>query len=261
MYLPAGYLEFPAHWPPGHPIEADWSYLATASGMHRVLPDGRIDLLVHFQITADAQISDLQFIIAGPSTRYFDVPVQPGAAFIGVRFRAGWGGACLGVQPAALCDSTLTGAAVAERLGPYAAQLLQAQDIATLHSTLRHAADALAATAQASASAQTLEAIDLLHIAGGRLPIAELARRAASSERSLRRAMQQAVGLPVKTLASILRFQRTVRLLRADPTLSLSAAATEGGYSDHAHMAREFRRFGGFSPSERSILAHGDLPL
>ncbi|WP_156970714.1 AraC family transcriptional regulator [Andreprevotia chitinilytica] len=261
MYLPFGYQEFPAHWSPDQPIEADWSYVAPQAGLHRVLPDGRIDLLTHFRLDEAGAMSDLQLIIAGPSTTFFDVPVQTGSAFLGVRFRAGWGGACLGVEPAAICDLTLVGGQVDALLGAHAAPLNLACNVIELHAALRDVSNALAARAQPVVSTQTQEAIDLLHVSGGRLHVAELARRAGTSERSLRRAMQQAVGLPVKTLASILRFQRTVRLLRADPALSLTAAAEEGGYSDQAHMAREFRRFGGFAPSDRNVLAHGDLPL
>ncbi|GAB3260132.1 helix-turn-helix domain-containing protein [Chitinimonas naiadis] len=261
MLLPYGYQEFPAHWPPGHPIEADWSYLAESDGLHRVLPDGRIDLIAHFQLNPQGGVGQLEFIIAGPSRRYFMVPVTRHSAFLGVRFRAGWGGACLRLHPADLCDATLDDAEVTDLLGDHLRAVRQSRELSSLHTALRALASGLAAQAQPTASPATQEAIDLLHVSGGRLSVVTLAEQVGSSERTLRRAMQQAVGLPVKTLASILRFQRTARLLRAEPTLSLSAAASEGGYSDHAHMAREFRRLGGFAPSDRQQVTHGDLPL
>lgn len=261
MYLPLGYQEFPAYWSPGHVIEADWSYVASEAGLHAVLPDGRIDLLARFRLNADQTVSDLQLAIIGPSTTAFQVPVQTGSAFIGVRFRAGWGGACLGVDPAAICNGKLADAEVDALLCGHATAIRQPQDVAGLHAALRAAANALSTRARSNGGTQVQEAIDLLHVSGGRLPIAALAIRTGMSERNLRRAIRQAVGLPAKTLASILRFQRTARLLRTDPTLSLTAAATEGGYSDQAHMSREFRRLGGFTPSDRSVLAHGDLPL
>lgn len=261
MPLPYGYQEFPAHWPSGHPVEADWSYYAEAEGLHRVLPDGRIDLIAHFLLGADDAIHELQLLIAGPSTGYFMVPVTARQAFIGLRFRAGWGGTCLGLDPAKVRDATLEGAELAALLGTRLASVRAAPDLVSLQVALRAIAADLAAQAGSSTHPQAQAAIDLLHISGGRLSVAELAERVGSSERHLRRTMQQAVGLPVKTLAAILRFQRTARLLRADPTLSLSAAASEGGYSDQAHMARDFRRLGGFSPSDRAQVTHGDLPL
>ncbi|HEY9102943.1 helix-turn-helix domain-containing protein [Chitinimonas sp.] len=259
--LPHGYQEFPAHWPVGHPVEADWSYLAAADGLHRVLPDGRIDLIAHFRLAADDTVSGLQLLIAGPSTGHFMVPVTAGLGFIGLRFRAGWGGACLGLDPATVRDTNLDDAQVQALLGERLAPVRSAKDLATLHTALRSLATELASAAGSSAHPQAQAAIDLLHVSGGRLPVVALAEQVGCSERHLRRTMRQAVGLPVKTLAAILRFQRTARLLRADPTLSLSAAACEGGYSDQAHMARDFRRLGGFSPSDRAQVTHGDLPL
>jgi AraC-like DNA-binding protein len=52
-----------------------------------------------------------------------------------------------------------------------------------------------------------------------------------------------------------------VRLLTAQPCLTLAEAALEGGYSDQAHMTREFRRYGGFTPGRRPPVAFGSLPI
>jgi transcriptional regulator GlxA family with amidase domain len=83
------------------------------------------------------------------------------------------------------------------------------------------------------------------------------------SERNLRRRIETSVGLSFKALASVLRFQRTLRLL--SPTggkaLGLTQAALEGGYADQAHMTREFRRHGGFTPARRPALTLGTMPL
>jgi len=37
--------------------------------------------------------------------------------------------------------------------------------------------------------------------------------------------------------------------LIVEERLSISDAAYEGGYADHAHLTRAFQRFGGFAPS------------
>ncbi len=78
----------------------------------------------------------------------------------------------------------------------------------------------------------------------------EAARIVAMSERNLRRHIEKSVGLSVRALVSVLRFQRTLRLLSSNggEALSLIQAALEGGYADQAHMTREFRRHGGFTP-------------
>jgi AraC-like DNA-binding protein len=68
------------------------------------------------------------------------------------------------------------------------------------------------------------------------------------SERTLRRHCHEAFGYGPKTLERILRFQRFLRLL---PTARapLAVLASEAGYADQAHLAREVRRLSGQSPS------------
>jgi AraC-like DNA-binding protein len=73
--------------------------------------------------------------------------------------------------------------------------------------------------------------------------------------RTLRRHLSRALGLSFKAYSSVLRFQRTMRLLtREERPLGLADAALEGGYSDQAHMTRDFRRHGGFTPGARPPL-------
>jgi AraC-like DNA-binding protein len=68
------------------------------------------------------------------------------------------------------------------------------------------------------------------------------------SERTLRRHCHEAFGYGPKTLERILRFQRFLRLLPATRT-PLAVLASEAGYADQAHLAREVRRLSGQSPS------------
>lgn len=61
--------------------------------------------------------------------------------------------------------------------------------------------------------------------------------------------MQQTVGLSLRTLAGVLRFQQAVALQNARALPSLADLADAAGYADQAHMTRQFRRFGGFTPA------------
>lgn len=91
-------------------------------------------------------------------------------------------------------------------------------------------------------------AIDILHASGGRLRIDALAKFVACTARHLNRLFRRNVGLSAKTYAQLIQFHRTLKLITSG-NVPITAAAFEGGYSDHAHMARTFRRFGGFTPS------------
>jgi len=83
----------------------------------------------------------------------------------------------------------------------------------------------------------------------GRAPIAELARELGWSHRRLIVRFREHVGLTPKTFARVIRFDRAVRTLRSAKPSSLAGVAFECGYSDQAHLNRDFREFAGTSPT------------
>ncbi len=272
MPIPADYTELPSATLDPRRIEALWSFAASSPGHHIVLPDGRMDLVVPHRADARGRLTSLDLMVAGPSRTAHLVPVAPGDRFLGLRLRAGWGGHCLGLDPRALRDGELRGAAADGVLGAHAARLrscaTSCATVADLHEAVVATGRALAAfggrPARAGADEASVDrALDLLHLAGGRLAMPELARIVGVPERSLRRRVEEAVGLSFKALASVLRFQRTLRLLAGPEgrTLTLAQAALEAGYADQAHMTREFRRHGGFTPARQPPVALGSLPL
>jgi AraC-like DNA-binding protein len=81
----------------------------------------------------------------------------------------------------------------------------------------------------------------------GRAPIGWICDRLGRSRRHLAARFREQVGLPPKTVARIMRFDRAVSLLgRSDERLA--DIAFECGYFDQAHLNREFREFAGVSP-------------
>lgn len=83
----------------------------------------------------------------------------------------------------------------------------------------------------------------------GRLPIAGLAREIGCSRRHLVAQMREELGLPPKTLARVLRFNRAVALLGRDDGTRFSEIALDCGYYDQAHLNRDFRAFAGDAPT------------
>ena len=57
---------------------------------------------------------------------------------------------------------------------------------------------------------------------------------------------REAIGVPPKTAAALVRFNRALRLLRAGERPA--DVASRCGYSDQPHLTREFRRFTGTTP-------------
>ena len=264
MPIPADYRELPSFDLDTRRVEALWSFHPSSDGKHLVLPDGRMDLIARYRLTSRDQIEQLQLTIIGPSQCPLWVPVAEGDRFLGIRFRAGWGGVTLNVDPSELRDSSLAGKNVDAVLGTNCVRLRAAKTEDDLRTALLAAACVSAASSHhRKIAGQVVVAIDVLHLTGGRLNLPDLACASGMPERTLRREVTRAVGLSIKSLAAVLRFQRTVRLLAnaTDASLTLAQAALEGGYSDQAHMTREFQRYGGFTPGRRPPVALGSLPL
>ena len=89
-----------------------------------------------------------------------------------------------------------------------------------------------------------------LRATGGLLPVGSLARELGCSRRHLIGRFREQVGPAPKTVARLVRFQRTVRLLERQDGRRFAEIAQRCGYYDQAHMNREFRALAGTAPSE-----------
>jgi AraC-like DNA-binding protein len=83
---------------------------------------------------------------------------------------------------------------------------------------------------------------------GGNAAIGALAAELGWSHRRLISRYREAVGVPPKTMARIVRFERVTARLRSGA--GLAVAAVECGYFDQAHLAREVRELAGITPTE-----------
>jgi AraC-like DNA-binding protein len=88
-----------------------------------------------------------------------------------------------------------------------------------------------------------------LQASAGRVEIGRLTERLGCSRRHLIAGFRQQVGVPPKTAARIIRFDRTARVLRAGSDLGLARIASEFGYHDQPHMTREFSELAGMTPA------------
>ncbi len=90
-----------------------------------------------------------------------------------------------------------------------------------------------------------------LHTSGGQIAVGALADEVGWHPRTLIAQCRAGFGLPPKTLARVLRFDRVVRVLaRADTPPDWVALARASGYYDQAHLHRDFRQFAGAPPGE-----------
>lgn len=103
-----------------------------------------------------------------------------------------------------------------------------------------------------SARSEVALAWELLARTHGRFPVGELAREVGLSARHLGTLFHREVGRSPKTVATLMRFGHaraliTENLRRRGPA-RFAEVALEAGYSDQAHLNREFVHFTGLSP-------------
>ncbi len=259
MPVPAGYRE--QSNPDRNSVEAVWTYLAREDIVHRVLPDGRCDVILRFEFDGGRPIGQIEPLIAGPATSYHLVPITRGVGYAGLRLRPGTAGAVLGVDLPSLADRVFIGQD-AIRIAPALASLCApAQGVEILTSRLVAFVARRQKLDQGSDTfARSLALIDALHTGGGRLSVSDLAKMHGIDERTVRRYIKMSTGLAPKELSMVLQFHRALRLLR-DVRLDPASAAAEAGYADQAHMTRVFRKLGGFTPAAMPEVTLANLPL
>lgn len=242
MPIPAGYSETIITPKASRNVEAHWSFTATKTGKSIILPDGRCDLIIRFNAYNDAEPV---VIVTGPATRAFTVEFVDGDSWVGVRLRPGFG---------RLLWQDRINDAVDEMVNGYAALAL-VPELANLDRTdvfgdalVNVIAQRASRISSSYQDGYTLSALDMIHMSGGRMGLEQLAKLSRCSSRHLNRVFRSSVGLSVKMYAQLVQFHRTLALVQTN-RMPITAAALEGGYSDHAHLTRSFRRFGDIAPS------------
>jgi len=83
----------------------------------------------------------------------------------------------------------------------------------------------------------------------GQVRVQTLARELGCSRRYLGRKFREQTGLPPKTIARLMRFERVRAQIERDPP-GWAEIALVAGYYDQSHFNREFRELAGTTPSE-----------
>jgi AraC-like DNA-binding protein len=226
-------------------VECYWVLEGPASGVQRVVPDGRAELILNlaqpFEALEDGRWQrQPRCFLAGQITGPLMLRGTGPAQIIGVRFRPGGVAQLLGMPVQELTGQTISAGDLGLRgFGGLA--------------TLPEVEDALLREERGDADPLVDEAARLLSL----LPdVARSAESLGVSTRQLERRFKARVGMSPKHFARIARFQRVFRAVEEGGTGWVDAAA-ECGYYDQAHLIRDFRELAGEAPSH--LLAGDDL--
>lgn len=90
----------------------------------------------------------------------------------------------------------------------------------------------------------------MLSTTRGCISIGALAAGVGWSRKHLVAQFHDQIGLPPKTVARLIRFDRAVHLIEGDGRIRLAEVARACGYYDQAHFNRDFIAFAGVTPRE-----------
>ncbi|SEJ32609.1 AraC-type DNA-binding protein [Dyadobacter sp. SG02] len=85
--------------------------------------------------------------------------------------------------------------------------------------------------------------------ANGTIPVSHVAAAAHSTVRTLERKFKRSSGFTVKDVSGLMRFEQVRNHLWHEPKSNLAGLAHELGYTDQAHLSREFKRYSGTTPA------------
>jgi AraC-like DNA-binding protein len=211
-----------------------------------IFPDGRVEIVMHLAdrpAPLGGTTPQPDVLVAGQITTALRLQPVARVHAVGVRFTPTGARAWLALP---LHELTNRVQAVDDVNGIVGRQLRGAIDhCRTSHHRVRRLEDVLRQTLRPSlrSSSAIDHAVRMTLDRGGCVTVDALACACGLSTRQLERQYLDAVGLPPKTLARTVRFQRALRhLQRGAPAADVAVAC---GFADQPHLAREFRRFAG----------------
>ncbi|MGF6924686.1 AraC-like DNA-binding protein [Chitinophaga sp. W2I13] len=124
----------------------------------------------------------------------------------------------------------------------------------------------LDAGSQVAADSMLFKAGVAMREANGAIPVSGIAAAAHATVRTLERKFKQSSGHTVKDVSGVMRFEQVRNQLWLYPDTNLAGLAHEVGYTDQAHLSREFKRYSGTTPAafarrtkKRKLAVAGDF--
>lgn len=260
---PVSYREFAPSPDLAHVVLSYWEFAVADDTKepftHQVFADGCVSLAYHRNIKKG--VSRLH--VVGPRLDSFGVEVCGGDNFWGARFSPAACSLVLGFNPATLQDQILNFSQPAPAAWKKLLRQLSRTDsfgeaVAAYGSFLRSLGLKPTDVDQGVATA-----VRLIEASQGRARVAEVAAEVGLSVRQLERRFRAAAGLTPKQFARIRRVRATAVTLVKDKAKDWAARATEMGFADQSHLAREIAAVTGRSPvpfaEDVAEIEHGNL--
>ena len=222
----------------------------------RILPDGCVELVMHFRdpfrnYFADGRTNrQSESFVVGQMKHFLEIEPTGEAGFMAVRFRPQ--GAYLFFRPpmSEVADSAVPLSEVwNDRANEYTERVALAREMMTrLRIIESMLLEAMHANERRDHAVE--RGVQLIQNCAEPRSVKELASIIGLSNRQLARRFQNAIGMTPKEFVGVTRFIRAARRLRTRVDTTLTETAHECGYFDQAHFNHDFREFAGLTPGE-----------
>jgi AraC-like DNA-binding protein len=222
----------------------------------KVVPDGRMELLVHLGDPVETILEDgsrwpgqTGSLLVGQIRRHITLSPKGRVEILGVRLHPGAAFPLFRVDLDEMVDDAVPLSAFRPALGRELEGCLSetrgwTERVRAVERTL------IEGLARKAGRPELPEVVaESIERGGGRQPVSGLARRFGVGVRTLERRFRREVGLSPKRLARIVRLQGTFSLLGRTARPSWAEIAFSCGYSDQPHLVREFRELTGEPPA------------
>ena len=226
--------------------------------LHVVIPDG----CAHLSYLRPATVPGHSLMFTGPRMVGAEYPMAARQTCWDVKLRP-HGLTLLGLQPTAWVDrAEPVGLGLPRLAAALVAGLDGCDDAEDARLVLDKVLGSLLSGA-APIDRLVAEAVSRIEASDGQLAISDVASGLSISERQFQRRFRAAVGLTPKQFSRIRRFRACARNMIAERPEEWGRVATAYGFSDQAHLTREFATLSGRPPTtlERyiALIEHGEV--
>jgi AraC-like DNA-binding protein len=239
-------------------VTAYWRVLGDGSKVpsSAVLPDGQVELV--FNLGDPVGLAGPAFTglqppraVVGLLSKALRLDYQGRVNTLGIRFHPARGAGFLGMFAPELAERLLPLSEVCARLDQEFTRVLLEQPSVEAESC-RAALDQVLLSQlpyALAADKAVIAAVDRLTNSDDMPLVKDLAAESHLSARQMQRRFCAVVGMSPKRFVRVVRFARVWQMASMSPQSTWAALAAEHGFSDQAHLVREFRAFGAEPPT------------
>ena len=232
-------------------VHAVWTFFGSKTSCHCIVPDGRADLILSFDVGSTGLIRNVVPIIAPPFMIAHSVFSRAYQGYVGIRFKPGSGRAFFTKSLRSMMGGLLEGQSALSRVPGLRDLQGEYRNVKCLLDFLNLS---LAKQSIGVISSDVAETLTYIGENSGEARLGNVAKELGTPVRTLNRRFTHSVGLSPKQYAQIVRLRQAVDMLSKDEAV-FADVAVDCGFADQAHMTREVKRFMGHTPRQLAGLA------